>query len=106
MDAVGMQPYHPKVHGFEKILKSYRARKFQAVVATAHIQFLVPIETHFGESLYYRWQDTKHRCPYITMRGSSDGYDDQGKDMEAVQEAEAPAESATQNPLIMYQMGW
>lgn len=102
MENGGIQPYHPKIHGFEKHLKSYRARKSQTVIGTAYITLPFVVETHFEESLYCRWQDTTHRCLYITMRGASDGYDDQGEDGYAVQEAEAPAESSTQQP-PMYQ---
>lgn len=91
----GIRPYHPKIHGFEKHLKTFRAKKTNAVIATGYIDLPHKVETHFDETVFCGWQETPEKVLYVTMRCASDGYGDTGNGTNAMTEAMAPLDDTT-----------
>lgn len=92
--AGGIRVYQPKISGFKKFLKKYRANKTSSINAVGRINLAMRVETYLDESAVCSWLEYFERVVYITLKCVLDGYADNGEGVTVRMDASAHGESS------------
>lgn len=88
----GIEAYHPKISGFEKLFKKHRPKKSSAIVPRAMIKLPTTVETYLDESAIFAWHDHAQNILYLTLKCGYERYEHGGDGESAIMEADAPRE--------------
>ena len=69
-----VEPYHPKIVGFENSLKIRRKQASDIVESVAHISLPFPVETRIAQKSNLAWKDGTEKIVYVDLKAAVEGY--------------------------------